>query len=161
MRGDEAKKHCPEIELVRVPSVREKADLSKYREAGKEVAVVLQKNTNLLERASIDEAYLDITQRVDERMEMMEKGAFSMNIKTLENSFTVGYKSMDVFLAENLDPEDSLNESDREMEMNEETKCSNLRLLLGATIVNEIRAQVKEETGEIETIFGFALYHVY
>lgn len=30
MRGDEAKKKCPIIELVSVPNVREKADLSKY-----------------------------------------------------------------------------------------------------------------------------------
>lgn len=29
MRGDEAKTHCPEIELVRVPSIRGKADLTK------------------------------------------------------------------------------------------------------------------------------------
>lgn len=35
MRGDEAKQHCPDIELVRVPNIREKADLSKYRDAGK------------------------------------------------------------------------------------------------------------------------------
>jgi hypothetical protein len=29
MRGDDAKKHCPEIELVTVPTVRDKADLTK------------------------------------------------------------------------------------------------------------------------------------
>lgn len=29
MRGDEAKQNCPEIELVRVPCIRGKADLSK------------------------------------------------------------------------------------------------------------------------------------
>lgn len=33
----------------------------RYRDAGIEVAKVLQKFTTLLERASIDEAYLDIT----------------------------------------------------------------------------------------------------
>ena len=69
MRGDEAKEQCPEIELVKVPNVREKADLSKYRDAGREVANVLQKFTNLLERASVDEAYLDITAEVNKRME--------------------------------------------------------------------------------------------
>lgn len=30
MRGNEAKEKCPEIELVRVPNVRGKADLTKY-----------------------------------------------------------------------------------------------------------------------------------
>lgn len=73
MRGDQAKEACPDIELVRVPNIREKADLSKYREAGKEVAEVLQSFTPLLERASVDEAYLDITDRVQSRlMEMNE-----------------------------------------------------------------------------------------
>lgn len=68
MRGDEAKAQCPDIELVKVPNVREKADLSKYRDAGKEVAAVLQTFTPLLQRASIDEAYLDITERVQSRL---------------------------------------------------------------------------------------------
>lgn len=35
MRGDEAKQHCSDIELVKVPNIRQKADLSKYRDAGK------------------------------------------------------------------------------------------------------------------------------
>ena len=30
MRGDEAKQKCPEINLVQVPILREKANLSKY-----------------------------------------------------------------------------------------------------------------------------------
>lgn len=37
MRGDEAKKVCPEIHLVQVPVARGKADLSVYRNAGSEV----------------------------------------------------------------------------------------------------------------------------
>lgn len=71
MRGDEAKKQCPDIQLVRVPNIREKADLSKYREAGKNVARVLQRFTPLLERASVDEAYMDITNLVNKRHEAM------------------------------------------------------------------------------------------
>lgn len=73
MRGDEAKAQCPDIALVKVPNVREKADLTKYREAGKEVAAVLQKYSSLLERASVDEAYLDITQSVNNKLENMNK----------------------------------------------------------------------------------------
>lgn len=37
MRGDEAKQVCPEIQLVRVPVARGKADLNTYRNAGSEV----------------------------------------------------------------------------------------------------------------------------
>lgn len=73
MRGDEAKEACPDIELVKVPNIREKADLSKYREAGKEVAEVLQTYTTLLERASVDEAYLDITDSVQNRLVEMNE----------------------------------------------------------------------------------------
>lgn len=73
MRGDQAKEACPDIELVKVPNIREKADLSKYREAGKEVAEVLQSFTTLLERASVDEAYLDITEKVQQRLMLMNE----------------------------------------------------------------------------------------
>lgn len=73
MRGDEAKQQCPELELVRVPIVRGKADLSKYRNAGKQVAAVLQTFTPLMTRASVDEAYLDLTERVNNRLADMNK----------------------------------------------------------------------------------------
>lgn len=73
MRGDEAKRQCPELEMIRVPVVRGKADLSKYRNAGKQVAAVLQTFTPLMSRASVDEAYLDITRLVKNRLiEMTE-----------------------------------------------------------------------------------------
>ena len=37
MRGDEARKHCPEVQLVQVPTAHGKADLTHYRSAGKQV----------------------------------------------------------------------------------------------------------------------------
>lgn len=73
MRGDEAKEHCPDIELVKVPNINQKADLSKYRSAGKQVASVLQTFTPLLTKASIDEAYLDLTEQVQNRLLEMNK----------------------------------------------------------------------------------------
>lgn len=116
MRGDEAKEQCPDIELAKVPNVREKADLSKYRDAGKEVAAVLQTFTPLLQRASIDEAYLDITDRVHARLvEMNEvsivtsidarndlllnsfilpQGRFALQPEVLKNTFALGYTNI-------------------------------------------------------------------
>lgn len=38
MRGDEAKKVCPEIQLIQVPVAHGKADLKTYRDAGSEVS---------------------------------------------------------------------------------------------------------------------------
>lgn len=72
MRGDEAKELCHDIILCKVPNIREKADTSKYRDAGKEVANVLQRFTQLLERASVDEAYLDITDTVNQRVDQLQ-----------------------------------------------------------------------------------------
>ena len=68
MRGVEAKKKCPDIQLVHVPSVRGKADLTKYRDAGREVIDVLCQFSDCVQRASVDEAYIDITQTVNKRM---------------------------------------------------------------------------------------------
>ena len=65
MRGDEAKAKCPDIILAKVPELRGKADLTRYRDAGVEVIDVLQTFTDVCERASVDEAYLDLTDRVE------------------------------------------------------------------------------------------------
>ena len=37
MRGDQARKVCPEVQLVQVPTAHGKADLTMYRDAGKKV----------------------------------------------------------------------------------------------------------------------------
>ena len=71
MRRDQAKQLCPEIHLVKVPNVRQKSDLTKYRYAAKEVLHVLKKFTQLVEQPSVDEAYLDITDRVHERLKQL------------------------------------------------------------------------------------------
>ena len=42
MRGDDAKKFCPEIELIQVPVAHGKADLTQYREAGSEVMAMVK-----------------------------------------------------------------------------------------------------------------------
>lgn len=149
MRGDEAKEHCPDIELVKVPSVRGKADLTKYRDAGKRVANVLQKYSSLLERASIDEAYLDITETVLARLHELNNGTFQLLPEKLINTFAVGYDTIvDYIQCMSSDNEDSFSQIENDMEENIMVyKKSDMRLLIGATIVNEIRAAVKNETG--------------
>uniref|UniRef100_A0A914UYL5 UmuC domain-containing protein n=1 Tax=Plectus sambesii TaxID=2011161 RepID=A0A914UYL5_9BILA len=72
MRGDEAKAICPELTVCYVPmsAYGEKADLTKYRDASAEVFKVLNDFDSriVVERASIDEAYLDLTTMVDHIM---------------------------------------------------------------------------------------------
>lgn len=149
MRGDEAKQHCPDIVLPQVPQVRGKADISKYREAGKEVAAVLQTFTPLLERASVDEAYLDITERVLARLRDMNEGKFQLLPDKLANTFAVGYDSIGEFVQKISGDLDG-RVSSQELESEEDRvayKKSDIKLLIGASIVNEIRAAVKEKTG--------------
>ncbi|XP_065161729.1 DNA polymerase eta isoform X1 [Atheta coriaria] len=127
MRGNDAKAKCPEIELARVPTVRGKADLTRYREAGKRVAEVLQTFTPLLERASVDEAYLDITDSVNARLEMCIKP------EQLQNTHVVGFDSV----------ADFLNEINCDRYLND----SNVKLAVGGVITEEIRAAVYSQTG--------------
>lgn len=153
MRGDQAKEHCPEIELVKVPSVREKADLTKYREAGKDVASVLQRFTTLLERASVDEAYLDITENVKKRFKEMSDGSFVLTPDKLLNCYAVGYDHIGDFiqnLSKNVTPNKKANDCNLNSDSEQEKMHAkyDVKLLIGASIVNEIRQAVKEETGK-------------
>ena len=64
MRGDDAKEKCPDVNVIYVKESRGKADLSLYRQAGAEVIKVLSTFSDSLERASIDEAYIDLGEAV-------------------------------------------------------------------------------------------------
>ncbi|CAH1973587.1 unnamed protein product [Acanthoscelides obtectus] len=129
MRGDEAKRKCPNIVLARVPQVRGKADISKYREAGNKVAEVLQTFTNLLERASVDEAYLDITEAVEKRL---NNESHNIDVDKLINTFVVGYADTKEFIR---------------LANNNELFENNVKLAVGGLITEEIRAAVLEKTG--------------
>eukprot|EP01031_Cornospumella_fuschlensis_P027890 gene27890-33680_t len=66
MRGQDAKKVCPDMILVQVPTSNGKADLTIYRQASAKIMKVLSRrypNTVVIERASIDEVYLDVSQQ--------------------------------------------------------------------------------------------------
>lgn len=129
MRGDEAKKKCPEITLVKVPCVRGKADLTKYREAGKQVAEVLKTFTNLLQRASVDEAYLDVTESVEKRIFHLTKPITSDNLK---NTYVVGCSTEDYL---------------HNLYENEDINIDDLRLTVGAVIAELLREEVYKITG--------------
>eukprot|EP00873_Tetraselmis_striata_P042606 jgi/Tetstr1/462870/TSEL_007819.t1 len=61
MRGAEARRLCPELVLVQVPTAHGKSDMQLYRDAGEEVAAVLGRRADALEKASVDESYVDVT----------------------------------------------------------------------------------------------------
>ncbi|XP_052819667.1 DNA polymerase eta-like isoform X1 [Mya arenaria] len=137
MRGDDAKAKCPAINLVRVPQVRGKADLTKYREGGAEVIEVLSRFSDCVERASVDEAYIDLTDEVNKRM--VNLGQRPVSLGDLPNTHVVGHdkdkdgKDQSDWLGQAFDP-DCLEVHDQ-------------RLAVGAVIAEEMRAAVFEDTG--------------
>ena len=58
--------------FVQVPTKHSKADLKIYRDAGAKVAAELAKH-GTIERASIDEAYLDVTKEANALLEKCER----------------------------------------------------------------------------------------
>ncbi|KAF4523810.1 hypothetical protein B566_EDAN008045 [Ephemera danica] len=145
MRGDEAKTKCPDIALVRVPENRDKADISKYREAGHEVIDVLCKFSSCVERASIDEAYLDLTDVVDQRM--AENPSLPEPDK-FPTTFILGYEPSVQGDDEEHDRKSGVQSwLQSEGQMAEEEEEQRLRLAIAAQLVEEIRAAVLAQTG--------------
>nr|XP_053629418.1 DNA polymerase eta-like isoform X2 [Cherax quadricarinatus] len=89
MRGDEARSKCADIQLVQVPVNRGKADLTKYRNAGKEVIDVLCDFSGCVERASIDEAYIDLTNVIEGKLKQLDGKKLTPDL--LPSTWVVGY----------------------------------------------------------------------
>jgi len=73
MRGVEARKACPEIVLVQVPTYENKANLTIYRDASALIVKCIQRSVLLVEKASVDEVYLDITEQTKKRLAEIDK----------------------------------------------------------------------------------------
>uniref|UniRef100_A0A2C9JKM7 DNA polymerase eta n=1 Tax=Biomphalaria glabrata TaxID=6526 RepID=A0A2C9JKM7_BIOGL len=134
MRGDDAKAKCPDIQLIKVPEARGKADLTRYREAGAEVISVFSKYCSSVERASIDEAYLDVTSEVAQRINAL-KGS-PINELQIPNTYVEGYNG----------PEGRKEWLQKIYKENECSECE-VRLAVAASLVEEMRAAVFKETG--------------
>jgi len=149
MRGDEAKEKCPEIHLCRVPTANGKADLTRYRDASAEVIKVLLQFGGLVERASIDEAYIDLTDTVANIVRLCtntNKGNLERKPDENKLQFThvVGFPTED-------SPdvtENRLNGLREYMKVADSyvENMLDLRLLIAAKIVEEIRKAVYDQT---------------
>ncbi len=76
MRGVDALRLCPELIMVQVPVSHGKADYSIYREEGNAVLRVLSQTEYgkvVVQRASVDEAYLDLTRPATAMLLLMGK----------------------------------------------------------------------------------------
>jgi len=88
MRGEQAKAICPEFHAFFVQEKRGKADLTKYREASLKIFDIITTHCEHVEKASIDEAYLDLTEKIYERIKNNQ--IKSIETKELNDSFVVG-----------------------------------------------------------------------
>ncbi|XP_075997846.1 DNA polymerase eta [Genypterus blacodes] len=148
---DDAKKLCPDLQVARVRESHGKADLTHYREASVEVIEVMSRFA-VIERASIDEAYMDLTAAVQERL----KDASDKRIEPhlLKATYVQGFP---------LDPsEDQASTGQADLDKEEqrsrglqqwldaqqgEQSSAEVQLAVGALIVENMRAAVEEHTG--------------
>lgn len=143
MRGKEAKEKCPDIVLVSVPCLRGKADTSRYRKAGREVIEVIKKHCNVIERASVDEAYLDITDIVDKKLAASKVSPKGL-ISSLSNTYVVGYSEV------GKNDEEERNQGLQTWILDSFKELHDIqaqRLAVAGVIVEEIRDSVYRETG--------------
>nr|XP_056708959.1 DNA polymerase eta [Euleptes europaea] len=147
MWAADAKKLCPDLLLARVPEAHGKADLTKYREASAEVMEVMSRFA-VIERASIDEAYMDLTNAVQERLQKMQGQPVAA--EQLATTYIQG-------LPETSAAEEETNSKE---ELRQHGLCQWLELLpfgdpgnpelqltVGAVIMEEMRAAVESVTG--------------
>ncbi|XP_064604058.1 DNA polymerase eta-like isoform X2 [Liolophura sinensis] len=146
MRGDEAKEKCPAIQLVQVEEARGKANLSKYRAAGVEVIEVLSRFSSCVERASIDEAYIDLTQEVGKRLADLGEGEI-ITANQLPNTFIQGWKPDSDKIEEDAGREMGVSDWLGSVFDPENDDPQQRALAMGAMVAEEMRAAVYAETG--------------
>lgn len=152
---EDAKKLCPDLQVARVRESHGKADLTHYRDASVEVIEVMSRFA-VIERASIDEAYMDLTAAVQQRLKTMTNKHIEPHL--LKATYIQGYPQR---LSEQ---EASTEEAalDKEEQRSRgllqwlaplsepvlgERSSAELQLTVGALIVEEMRAAVEKVTG--------------
>ncbi|XP_064302005.1 DNA polymerase eta isoform X2 [Phalacrocorax carbo] len=151
MWATEARALCPELALARVPQARGKADLTRYREASVEVMQVLSRFA-AIERASIDEAYLDLTGSARERLRALRGRPLAAAL--LPTTFVQGLPD-GTGTRPGPAPQPGGKEELRERGLQEwlaslsfdNPDCPDLQLTMGAVIVEEMRVAVETATG--------------
>lgn len=116
----------------------------RYREAGAQVIQVLSEFSDCVERASIDEAYIDLTMAVEERLKSFSEESFSnleensilqtLDKEAFNTNFVLGFESTESWLGMIKDSEMLMSQDD-------------LKLAIGAEIVGKMREAVFQKTG--------------
>ncbi|XP_049337516.1 DNA polymerase eta [Astyanax mexicanus] len=148
MFADDAKKLCPDLRVARVRESHGKADLTNYREASVEVIEVMSRFA-VIERASIDEAYMDLTSSVQKRLKDLATERIEPHL--LKATYVQGFPHSTEELPETGDKEEQrsrgLHQWLDSLPPCSQTDCAELCLAVGALIVEEMRAAVEKHTG--------------
>ncbi|XP_035519019.1 DNA polymerase eta isoform X1 [Morone saxatilis] len=151
---DDAKKLCPDLQVARVRESHGKADLTHYREASVEVIEVMSRFA-VIERASIDEAYMDLTAAVQQRLKNMTDKHIEPQLRT---TYIQGYPTSSPELEAPAEGVALDKEEQRSRGLQQwleslpgpplgEQSSAELELTVGALIVEEMRAAVEKHTG--------------
>ncbi|KAL6037641.1 hypothetical protein STEG23_020022 [Scotinomys teguina] len=146
MWADDAKKLCPDLLLAQVRETRGKANLTKYREASVEVMEIMSQFA-VIERASIDEAYIDLTSAVQDRLQKLEGQPISADLlpSTYIEGLPRGPTTEDTIQKEEIRKQGLLQWLGS-LQIDEPTS-PDLQLTVGAVIVEEMRAAIERKTG--------------
>jgi DNA polymerase eta len=92
MRGHEARKLCPDLQLVQVPTRFGKANLEHYKACGTALATVLSSRSTATQKASVDEVYVDISKAAGEMLAAAEANGtfFTEVLPSLSDSHVAG-----------------------------------------------------------------------
>ncbi|XP_028279142.1 DNA polymerase eta [Parambassis ranga] len=152
---DDAKTLCPDLQVARVRESHGKADLTHYRDASVEVIEVMSRFA-VIERASIDEAYMDLTAAVQQRLKNMADEHIEPSL--LETTYVQGYPQS----SPGVEPPAEDTVLDKEKQRSRglqqwmeslpapslgEQSSADLQLTVGALIVEEMRTAVEKHTG--------------
>ncbi|PIC41394.1 hypothetical protein B9Z55_008830 [Caenorhabditis nigoni] len=144
----DAKIKCPQLNICHVPigEYADKADIQKYRDASAEVFRVLNNfdSTIIVEKASVDEAFLDLTAYTNQKLEeIRENGQLEEFVKT----------SLDQLPSTHLANGEDVKENDHlrgaflsDFIENSRNSTENLLLLIAAITVETIRKRIRDET---------------
>lgn len=146
MFADDARKRCPDLQVARVPEAHGKADLTHYREASVEVIEVMSRFA-VIERASIDEAYMDLTASVQEHLK--NTSVQDITAQRLKNTHIQGFPTQqeNTHLDRDAQRAAGLQQWLDLLSSSTESSCADLHLAVGALIVEQMRAAVEEHTG--------------
>ena len=139
---DSAREKCPglhfaHVELIEaenaVGSTRDhsKVSLSRYRQASQQIFQILQKRCSVLQKASIDEAYCDLTLEVDHILKQKQAA---------NPSLTPAQLVADQCWNGNVLP--LLSDSEEPPSPPQPQTIQDVKLLIGAQVVHEIRTEV-------------------